>query len=60
MKKLPRSDKMPTDTYPVAILNLNNPSLTIAVTMEEAQELGAFEETALSEQDAKEASEREG
>ena len=51
---------MPTDTYPVAILNLNTPSLTIAVTTEEAQELGAFEETALSEQDAKEASEMEG
>lgn len=39
------------------ILELNTPGRVIEVSKEEAEELGAFEETALSEDDALEATE---
>lgn len=38
-------------------LNLNTPSVEVEFTAEEAEELGAFEETALTEDDALDATE---
>ena len=39
------------------VLKLNTASVEVEFTPEEADELGAFEETALSEEDAREATE---
>lgn len=38
-----------------SIMDLNTPGVVVEVSKEEAAELGAFEETALSEEDALEA-----
>ena len=39
------------------LLKLNQPGFEVEFSSEEAEELGAFEETALSEEDAREATE---
>lgn len=41
------------------ILDLNIPGVVVEVSKEEADELGAFEETAMSEEDALEATEEQ-
>lgn len=41
------------------ILDLNTPGLVVEVSKEEAAELGAFEEDALSEEDAQETTEEQ-
>ena len=41
------------------ILELNTPGRVIAVSKEDAEELGAFEETALTEDDAQEATDEQ-
>ncbi len=41
------------------ILKVNTPGKEVEFTQEEAEELGAFEETALSEEDAREATEEQ-
>lgn len=41
------------------ILDLNTPGVVVEVSKEEAAELGAFEETAMSEEDALEATEEQ-
>lgn len=42
------------------ILKVNTPGQVVEFTQDEAEELGAFEETALSEEDAREATEEQG
>lgn len=41
------------------LLKLNQPGQVVELTVKEAEELGAFEESALSEQDALDATETE-
>lgn len=48
--------KYPSQTDPEKLIDLNVPGREVEFTPEEAEELGAFPEDALSEEDAKESS----